>query len=121
DKYVKFKAARGIEAAAGTETGAAGAQIGMSIATGMAAGRVIADSFTAGSANQPGAAAPAAGAAAAAAATIKCPKCNTDNPVGAKFCNNCGNQLSGTIKCGNCGTDNVLGAKFCNNCGNKLQ
>lgn len=122
DKYVKFKAARGIETAAGTETGAAGAQIGMSIATGMAAGRVIADSFTP-AAGQPAAqAAPAAaaGAAAAAAATVRCRNCNAENPAGAKFCNNCGNQLSGTLKCSNCGTENPLGSKFCNNCGNKF-
>ncbi len=127
DRYVKFKAARGIETAAGTETGSAGAQIGMSIATGMAAGRVIADSFVPSASNQPAAqtgtaaAGAAAGAAAAAAATVRCGKCNTENPAGARFCSNCGNQLSGTQKCSNCGSENPLGSKFCNNCGNKLQ
>ncbi|MCE5260208.1 MAG: zinc-ribbon domain-containing protein [Chloroflexi bacterium] len=53
--------------------------------------------------------------------TVRCSKCNTENPAGARFCSNCGNQLSGTQKCSNCGSENPLGSKFCNNCGNKLQ
>jgi membrane protease subunit (stomatin/prohibitin family) len=125
DRYLKFKAARGIEIAAGTETGATGAQIGMSLATGLAAGRVIADSFTSGGGGQTATptttptAAPVA-AAEVAAATVKCGKCGADNPASAKFCNTCGNQLSGKVKCPSCGVENALGAKFCNNCGNKL-
>ncbi|MCA9869918.1 MAG: AAA family ATPase [Anaerolineae bacterium] len=47
-----------------------------------------------------------------------CPNCQTANPVGAKFCNNCGTQLP--LSCPNCGQVNPQGAKFCNNCGFKL-
>jgi membrane protease subunit (stomatin/prohibitin family) len=59
-------------------------------------------------------------AAAAAAGTIACPNCGTANPVGAKFCNNCGTKLAGSVKCANCGYENAAEAKFCNECGNKL-
>ncbi|NLV74190.1 MAG: SPFH domain-containing protein [Chloroflexi bacterium] len=128
DKYVKFKTARGIEIAAGTDTGASGAQIGMSLAAGMTAGRAVADSFAQGTAGQPaqgapgvaGAAAAGAVAAGAAAAAIKCPNCNADNPAAAKFCNSCGQQIGGALKCSNCGVENPVGSKFCNNCGNKF-
>ena len=57
---------------------------------------------------------------APAAATIKCPNCGTENPVGSKFCNNCGQKMSGSIKCPTCGTENPPGSKFCSNDGTKL-
>ncbi|HEY0069880.1 MAG TPA: BREX system ATP-binding domain-containing protein [Chloroflexia bacterium] len=46
---------------------------------------------------------------------MNCPRCQTANPEGAKFCINCGNPLS--ISCTNCGTQLAIGAKFCINCG----
>ncbi|HRX02303.1 MAG TPA: adenylate/guanylate cyclase domain-containing protein [Anaerolineae bacterium] len=47
-----------------------------------------------------------------------CPNCDTTNPAGAKFCNNCGTRLP--AGCPACGTINPSGAKFCNNCGRSL-
>ena len=49
---------------------------------------------------------------------MRCPNCQTINPVNAKFCLECGTRLSG---CPNCGTINPPGAKFCIECGTALQ
>ena len=46
---------------------------------------------------------------------MPCPRCQTVNPEGAKFCQNCGQALQ--RKCPNCGTMNAPEAKFCMNCG----
>jgi class 3 adenylate cyclase/tetratricopeptide (TPR) repeat protein len=50
---------------------------------------------------------------------MKCPKCQFENPVGAKFCNECGSKLE--IVCPQCGKMNYLGSKFCNECGHDLR
>jgi class 3 adenylate cyclase/tetratricopeptide (TPR) repeat protein len=50
---------------------------------------------------------------------MKCPKCQFDNPEGAKFCNECGNKLE--LACPECGKANPLGSKFCNECGHNLK
>ena len=50
---------------------------------------------------------------------MKCPKCQFDNPEGAKFCNECGNKLE--ISCPECGKVNPLGSKFCSECGHDLK
>ena len=77
--------------------------------------------------------------------TIACPKCNTQNPQGAKFCSSCGTSLIqidcpfckaknppeakfciscgkniSSIKCPKCNTENQAGTKFCSNCGSEL-
>jgi class 3 adenylate cyclase/tetratricopeptide (TPR) repeat protein len=44
-----------------------------------------------------------------------CKNCDFSIPEGAKFCSNCGLQLSPT--CGNCGSEIAPDAKFCSNCG----
>jgi len=49
---------------------------------------------------------------------MKCPKCQFENPEGAKFCNGCGNRLEAA--CPECGKVNPLGSKFCNECGHDL-
>ncbi len=49
---------------------------------------------------------------------MKCTKCGTENPDGAKFCNECGGKLE--IVCPKCGTSNSPGSKFCNECGHNL-
>jgi membrane protease subunit (stomatin/prohibitin family) len=54
-----------------------------------------------------------------APAGAPCPKCNTPNPPGTKFCGNCGNNLSGQA-CPSCKTPNPPGTKFCGNCGTKM-
>jgi ABC-type oligopeptide transport system substrate-binding subunit/class 3 adenylate cyclase/ribosomal protein L40E len=48
-------------------------------------------------------------------AEMQCPKCNTENPVGAKFCLNCGAKL--VAVCPQCGATLPPQAKFCLECG----
>ena len=50
---------------------------------------------------------------------MKCPKCQFENPAGAKFCNECGDKLE--MACPACGKVNPLGSKFCNECGHDLK
>lgn len=50
---------------------------------------------------------------------MKCPKCQFENPEGAKFCNECGNKLQ--LACPECGKVNPTGSKFCNECGERLE
>lgn len=58
-----------------------------------------------------------------------CPKCNTANSPGMKFCGGCGNDLSvtqggaanpATLTCDKCGTTVPKGAKFCPNCADPI-
>ena len=49
---------------------------------------------------------------------MKCPKCQSDNPADAKFCNACGNKLE--LACPQCTKVNPVGSKFCNECGQSL-
>ncbi len=123
DRYMKFKTARAIGDAA-TAGGAAGgtAQVGLGLGAGLAAARTMADAFTAPTPPTAAPVAPVASVApvAPAVAMMACPKCQQQNPVGSKFCNSCGAQLTGNVKCPVCGTENALGSKFCNNCGTKF-
>lgn len=53
---------------------------------------------------------------------VACPKCNAQNPAGAKFCSSCGAELTAKkLFCSNCGTELAPGSRFCNSCGNKVQ
>jgi membrane protease subunit (stomatin/prohibitin family) len=115
DKYMKFKAARAMGDAANKPGGAGGAlETGLGLGAGAGLGAAMAgmmsQAFQAQGSSQH----------AAPAATTKCPSCGTENPAGAKFCNNCGAKLTGTVKCPTCGTENPAGAKFCSNDGTKL-
>ena len=49
-----------------------------------------------------------------------CRTCETENPENAKFCKNCGCQLSGEITCTACGQANPVDALFCTECGKRL-
>ena len=49
---------------------------------------------------------------------MKCPKCQTDNPLEALFCMKCGAKLE--RKCSHCGTEFPKDAIYCMKCGNKL-
>jgi predicted ATPase/class 3 adenylate cyclase len=49
---------------------------------------------------------------------IKCTKCSSNNVLGAKFCQNCGQPL-GRI-CPACEHANTLEAKYCDQCGKRL-
>ena len=113
DKYLKFKAARAMGDAANNPSGAgaAGMQMGMGMGAGAGLGMGMAGMMAQAMQQQNG---------APKAATAACPNCGTANPVGAKFCNNCGQKFGGTVKCPTCGTENPAGAKFCSSDGTKL-
>ena len=49
---------------------------------------------------------------------MNCPKCNTANPDGAKFCMGCGSELA--LACESCGAVLPAGALFCSACGHKV-
>ena len=49
---------------------------------------------------------------------MTCANCGSDNVIGARFCNECGNSMQSG--CPACGAVNKPGAKFCNECGAAL-
>jgi class 3 adenylate cyclase/tetratricopeptide (TPR) repeat protein len=49
---------------------------------------------------------------------MQCAHCSNENPIDAKFCQNCGRPLE--IKCPSCDTLNAISANFCKNCGMNL-
>jgi len=66
--------------------------------------------------------------------TIICPDCGNENPLGSKFCINCGTDISqihveettkqeesSYLTCPKCGNRNPLGSKFCIKCGTPLE
>ncbi|HXF38734.1 MAG TPA: SPFH domain-containing protein [Blastocatellia bacterium] len=107
--YMQFKAAQSIQDAAKQEGGAAGQ--GMGLGLGLGFGQVMA-----------GAVGGAHGAAQEQ--TAACPKCGTANPVGAKFCSNCGatRQAPGaaSVECPSCHAQVQAGTKFCSSCGHSM-
>jgi hypothetical protein len=46
--------------------------------------------------------------------SMRCSKCGSENPDGAKFCDGCAAPLA--LQCPSCGTSNRAGAKFCIEC-----
>ena len=115
-KYMAFKAARGIEAAANNPGGAGDAAgLGLGAGFGMMMPQMIAGAM-AGQAAKAGA--PVAGAAGAAAlAMVTCPKCNAQTPQGSKFCGQCGGAMPAGATCPKCNAAVAPGAKFCGECG----
>jgi membrane protease subunit (stomatin/prohibitin family) len=56
--------------------------------------------------------------AAQPAAGVPCASCGTQNPVGARFCMNCGQPpVAAALHCTQCGTELQTGARFCMSCG----
>ncbi len=49
---------------------------------------------------------------------MKCPRCQEENPAGARFCNGCGARLE--LVCQACSQTNPAGSRFCNDCGKPL-
>jgi Double zinc ribbon len=49
---------------------------------------------------------------------MRCPRCDTDTPAGAKFCIECGTPLK--ARCPQCRADAFPRAKFCAECGTPL-
>lgn len=104
-KYMAFKAARGIEAAA-TNPGEAGgaAGLGLGAGIGMMMPQMIAGAM--------------AGGARPQGATVNCPKCQNAVPQGSKFCGSCGSAMGAV--CPSCQAAIEPGAKFCASCGKSL-
>ena len=112
-KYMAFKAARGIEAAANNpgEAGSA-ASLGLGAGFGMMLPQMMQGALA-------GQAKPAAGGggAPAAVAMVACPKCNAQVAAGSKFCGQCGNTMPAGTTCPKCNAAVAPGAKFCGECG----
>ncbi len=49
---------------------------------------------------------------------MKCPKCQTENKEGVKFCEECGVRME--LVCPGCGEKISSGKKFCGECGYQL-
>jgi membrane protease subunit (stomatin/prohibitin family) len=115
-KYMAFKAARGIEEAARNpgEAGSA-AGLGLGAGIGMMMPQMIAGAM-AGTQAKPGAA-----AVGPAAASVVCPKCQAASPQGSRFCGGCGAPLAvAAATCPRCQAAVAAGAKFCASCGASL-
>ncbi len=50
---------------------------------------------------------------------MKCARCQTENPVAARFCLQCGSAL--VPRCSNCQVELPAGARFCVNCGQPMR
>jgi hypothetical protein len=49
---------------------------------------------------------------------VRCTACGSDNPVGHRFCEECGSPLE--QRCPQCGGAVRAGARFCGACGHRL-
>jgi class 3 adenylate cyclase len=49
---------------------------------------------------------------------MRCSKCGSENPVGKKFCEDCGAPLEN--RCPKCGAETTVGKRFCGECGTAL-
>ena len=54
---------------------------------------------------------------------LVCPHCGAQNPVGNKFCGNCGESITPPkkVNCPNCGAEMPETMKFCGNCGKPMK
>jgi membrane protease subunit (stomatin/prohibitin family) len=113
-KFVQFKAAKAMEKAA-EKGGDAASGMGMGLGAGMGMmmpgmiSQAMQDSKNQGVAN-----------AGATGKTKKCPACQKDAPLAAKFCPDCGVEFPKKAFCSNCGAALKKGAKFCPDCGLKI-
>jgi membrane protease subunit (stomatin/prohibitin family) len=124
NRYMVFKAAKGVEAAAsGSGEAGSAAGLGLGAGFGVMMPQMIANAMA--GAGKAATGAPMAGAAgamgaAAMAAAVACAKCNTPAAPGTKFCGSCGAPLPAPATCAKCNTPAAPGAKFCGNCGAPL-
>jgi class 3 adenylate cyclase len=51
--------------------------------------------------------------------SVQCPSCATENSADARFCSNCGTEL--TAVCTRCGSRIAAGARFCSVCGQPVE
>jgi len=89
---------------------------GGAAAAGVGAGVGIAMGTTLGQAMQPQ-------ARGAPQQLVVCQSCGAQNPVGTKFCGNCGKSLAPVpkVKCPKCGAEVPSTMKFCGKCGSPLK
>ncbi|BEH10922.1 MULTISPECIES: SPFH domain-containing protein [Geobacter] len=107
DRYLKFKAARSLEAAASAEGGGEAAQ-GMGIGVGAGLGMIL-----------PGMVANAMAQGADASAPVgtgSCPRCMAPLVAGGNFCHQCGAPVESGF-CSGCGKPLPKEARFCPGCG----
>lgn len=106
--YMRFKTAQAMGDAAKQEAGEAGQGVGLGMGAGlgMMIPGMIQQSMKQGEHQSQG-------------SSIACPKCNTPQDAGAKFCNNCGMALS--LICAKCGNPIPSGSKFCPQCGEAVK
>ena len=50
---------------------------------------------------------------------MQCPKCQTENREGMRFCEQCGAKME--LQCPNCKATIPLGKKFCGECGAEIK
>lgn len=87
------------------------AQLGMGLGMGRAIGNMAENMFS--NLDDP--------LAGKTAVKVICPKCNTVNPAGTKFCGNCGESIAPKANlCPNCGSEVAPGMKFCGQCGTPM-
>jgi membrane protease subunit (stomatin/prohibitin family) len=124
-RYMQYKAAESMPDAAKQPGGAAGT--GMGLGMGFGYGQMMANAFGGGGQQgQQGQGQQGGGSGGAAAQTVPCPKCQTPNAAGAKFCSNCGAtvqqaQAAAGVECPNCQAQVPAGSKFCNSCGTSVE
>lgn len=118
NRYMKFKAANSMQAAAENPSGGAGTGMGMGagLGLGMMMPGMINQAMQGGGQPAQG----GGGGAAPQAATVACPSCQTANAAGAKFCSNCGTQIPGAAACPSCKATLAPGSKFCSECGTNV-
>jgi membrane protease subunit (stomatin/prohibitin family) len=110
NRYMAFKAARGVEAAASNPGGAGDAAgLGLGAGFGMMLPGMIAGAMNAQRPGGPG--------GAPSAPTTPCPKCQAPLAPGARFCGNCGTAVPAAQTCAKCQAAVPAGAKFCGSCG----
>jgi serine/threonine protein kinase len=51
-------------------------------------------------------------------AMVKCPRCETDNPQGRRFCRDCGAPL--VVTCPSCSSEEPAGSRHCGQCGSNI-
>jgi membrane protease subunit (stomatin/prohibitin family) len=109
-RYMAFKAARGIEEAA-QNPGVAGSAAGLGLGAGIG---MMMPGMIAGAMGAQG-----RGATAPAGTSVACPKCQSLVPEGSRFCASCGAAMVAAA-CPKCRTTVPPGARFCGACGAAL-
>jgi membrane protease subunit (stomatin/prohibitin family) len=111
-RYMAFKAARGVEAAASNPGGAGDAAgLGLGAGFGMMLPGMIAGAMNAQRPGGPGA------PGGAPVPSMPCPRCQAPVPAGARFCGNCGAAAAAMVACPKCQAQTPAGSKFCGSCG----